>query len=197
MSTSEPSPLDWERIERWTGQIVAGDAAEILAAFPDATRPSFAWSPDPASLVSDKLRFFCDHWTSLKRGAAFPHYRAVDPLEMGPILGYVVLLDPVDGNRDFRYRLFGSAIAAVSEVDLTGRLASALIASPPVVEFGLACYRAAARRMEALYTVRSPLGAYRTAQWHRLTLPLVGDDGRLARLIAVSLPIGRNGRLVG
>lgn len=177
--------------------MLANDGSFIAAEFPGRAPPSFAWNPDPQSLVSDKLRFLCRYWDSLKHGAPVPHYRAIDPLNMGPILGYVLLVDPVDGDRDFRYRLFGTAVAAVSELDLTGRLASELVASTNVVEFGLASYRAAARRMEALYTLRTPFGAYRTAQWHRLTLPLVGDDGRLARLIAVSLPVANDGRVLG
>ncbi len=196
MSSTGQTAIDWDRVERWTTQILADDPSQINAEFPAHTRPSFVWNPPRQALVSDRMRFLCDYWASLKQGGAIPHYRAVDPLDMGPILGYVLLLEPVDGDRDFRYRLFGSSIASVSEFDLTGRLASAVVASPKVVEFGLATYRAAARRKDALYTMRTPLGAYQTAQWHRLTLPLVDDAGALARLIAVSLPIARDGRLV-
>lgn len=196
MSSRGQTPIDWGRVERWTASILANDPSFILAEFPAQAQPSFAWRPDPKSLISDRLRFLCRHWESLKRGTALPHYRAIDPLNMGPILGYVQLLEPVDGDRDFRYRLFGTAIASVSELDLTGRFASELTASPHVVEFGLASYRAAARRMDGLYTVRTPVGAYRTAQWHRLTLPLVDDAGRLARLIAVSIPVAVDGRVL-
>lgn len=195
-SPGQSSPIDWARVERWTTHIVAGEAAEILAAFPPRSQPGFTWNPDPQSLVSDKLRFLRSYWASLRRGAAIPHYRAIDPLNMGPILGYVLLLEPTDGDRDFRYRLFGSSIASVSGFDLTGKLASEMAASSPVVEFGLASYRAVVRRKEPLHTVRAPVGAYRTARWHRLTLPLADDGGRLVRLIAVSLPIGRHGKLV-
>jgi len=197
MSSSGHSPIDWDRVERWARQIVANDASEISAEFPTPTRPSFVWDPAPETLISDKLQFLHRYWMDLKGARAIPNYRAVDPLNMGPILGYVVLLEPVDGDRDFRFRIFGSLIASVSEFDLTGQLASALIASTKVVEFGLASYRASMRRTGALYTVRTPIGAYRTAQWHRLTMPLADDAGRIARLIAVSLPMSRGGTLVG
>ena len=197
MSSTGHTPIDWDRVERWTGQILAGDEASIRAEFPVATQPRFVWNPDPSSLPWEKLRFLRTYWDSLKRGTAPPHYRAIDPLSMGPILGYVMLLEPVGGDRDFRYRLFGTAVATVSEFDLTGQLASSLHASAQVVEFGLAAFRAVARRKIPLYSVRTPIGAYRTAQWHRLTVPFVGDEGELARLLAVSLPIASDGRLLG
>ena len=197
MSSTGHTPIDWNRVERWTEQILAGDVDSIRAEFPMATQPHFAWNPDPSSLPWEKLRFLRTYWDSLKRGTELPHYRAIDPVSMGPILGYVMLLEPVGGDRDFRYRLFGTAVAAVSEFDLTGQLASSLHASTQVVEFGLAAFRAVARRKIPLYSVRNPIGAYRTAQWHRLTVPFVDDQGELARLLAVSLPIASDGRLLG
>lgn len=197
MTPSARPPIDWLRVERWTAQILADDPTDIRAAFADAGPPSFAWDPAPPALASDKLRFLRTHWDSLRHDAGIPRFSAVDPLNMRPILGYVILLEAVDGGRDFRYRLFGSVIAAVSEVELTGKLASELVASTPVIEFGLASYRAAFRRQLPLYTVRTPVGAYRTAQWHRLAMPLADDTGTVTRLIAVSVPLSQEGQLVG
>lgn len=194
-STSTPE-LDWARIERWTAQIIAGDETDIRAAFDGAAKPRFAWNPSDAALASDKLRFLMSHWTELRGTDPMPHMRAIDPLNMRPVLGYIMLLEPIDGGRDFRYLVYGSEIAAVSEIEMTGKIASALAASQNVVEFGMAAYRAAWERQAPLYTVRSPLGAYRTAEWHRLTLPLAGDDGRIGRLIAGSVPLSANATLV-
>lgn len=196
MSVSQ-TPIDWNRVYRWTAQIISGDVALVQSEFPEVGRPTVAWSPAPEALVSDKLRFFATYWNDLRRDAALPAARDVDPLQMRPILGYVMLLDPVEGGRDFRYTLFGSVIAQVSEMDLTGQYASAMVASPAVVELGLAAYRAVFQRREPLYVIRSPIGAYRTAQWHRLTLPLADDRGAVARLIAVNLPIAHDGKLIG
>lgn len=196
MPNSNPPQLDWARIERWTTQIVTDDDTDIRQTFEGAARPRFAWMPSHASLASDKLRFLMGHWIDLKGAAPMPHMRAIDPLKMRPVLGYVMLLEPVDDGRDFRYLVYGSQIAAISEGEMTGRLASTLDASQSVVEFGIASYRSAWRRQAPLYTVRTPIGAYRTAEWHRLTLPLSGDDGRIARLIAGSVPLSADGSLV-
>lgn len=188
--------LDWARIERWTTQIIAADESEIRTSFDKAAQPRFAWHPSDAALASDKLHFLMSHWTELKGAGPMPHVRAIDPLKMRPVLGYIMLIEAVDGDRDFRYLVYGSEIASISEGEMTGKLASTLQASQKVVEFGVASYRAAWRRPEPLYTIRTPVGAYRTAEWHRLTLPLAGDDGRVARLIAGSVPLSADGTLV-
>jgi hypothetical protein len=192
----EHAPVDWARVERWTTQIIARDYAEIEVAFAAPAKPQLLWNPEPEALASDKLPFLLNYWNGLKRGAAIPRFAGIDPLDMRPVLGYVMLLEPVEGDRDFRFRVFGSAIARVSEFELTGRLASELVASPAVVEFGLASYRAAFRNRAPLYTVRFTSHAHYTAAWHRLTLPLVDNDGSVARLIAASVPLSSEGTLV-
>lgn len=191
----ERAPIDWLRVERWATQVLAGDDSELRGAFA-ATEPKFLWNPEPEALASDKLRFLLNYWNELKRGAASPRSADIDPIAMRPVLGYVMLLEPVDDHHDFRFRVFGSAIASVSEFELTGRLASELIASAAVIEFGLATYHAVFRRNAPLYTVRFPTGARYTAAWHRLTLPLVDNDGSVERLIAASVPLSSEGTLV-
>ncbi len=176
--------------------MMADDDSEIRTTFDSAARPRFIWNPSDAILASDKLRFLMNYWTQLKGAALMPHARAIDPMNMRPVLGYIMLLEPIDGDRDFRYVVYGSEIAAVSEGEMTGKFASSLHASQSVIEFGVASYRAAWRKQTPLYTARTPIGAYRTAEWHRLTLPLAGDDGRIIRLIAGSVPLSADGSLV-
>ena len=70
-----------------------------------------------------------------------------------------MLLDLVEGGRDFRYRLYGSMIASISGFDMTGKLLSEHPASPYVAEFALASYRAAVQRREPVFRERHPVGA--------------------------------------
>src|SRR5690242_5495456 len=113
---------------------------------------------------------------------------------MRPALGYIMLLDLVDGGRDFRYRLYGSIITAVSGVEMTGKLVSSHPASPYVVEFALAAYRATLARGVPLLTEHGPPTSVNTHEWHRLVLPLAGDDGAISRFLVGNLPIARNGQ---
>jgi hypothetical protein len=75
---------------------------------------------------------FCDakvaglfrYWDAKRGTRDMPERRDIDPLEMRPWLGRVVLYDVVEEPPDFRYRLFGSEIAERLGRDLTGRLVS-------------------------------------------------------------------------
>ena len=105
-----------------------------------------------------KLRFLMAYWSGLASNASIPLTSQIDPIEMRPSLGYAMLLEVVDGGRDFRYRVFGTEIAAVSEFDMTGHLLSEHRASAYIVEFALAVYRAAFVRRSAALDRALPLG---------------------------------------
>ena len=107
-----------------------------------------------------------------------------------------MLLEPVEGDRDFRYRLFGSTLARVSGFDMTGKLMSSHPASQYAVEFAVAMTRACMRHGVPLYTERQPVGTERTKCWPRLTLPLVDDTGSVARMLIGTVPVDSYGRIV-
>ena len=120
----------------------------------------------------------------------------MSPLDLRPALGYVLLLDVVEGGRDFRYRLFGSTVVNVSGFDMTGKLLSEHPASTYVTELSLAVGRAAVRRRTPVYTLRHPVGAKETNAWERLVLPLVDEDDNVMRLMVVSTPLDEEGKLI-
>jgi hypothetical protein len=111
-------------------------------------------------------------------------------------LGYVMLVDVVENGQDFRYRLFGSAVAAVSGFDMTGKLLSEHAASGYILEFSLALYRASLQRKEPVFSQYAPVGTKMTAEWHRVALPLANPFGSVIRLLAGTVPLGRDGRIV-
>lgn len=195
--TGDPRALDWERIEFWTAKVVEKDLLSIGDVFiaAGADLPEVVWSPKAHDLAAPPLSFLSGHWSSLSDGG-LPHIRQIDPLELRPALGYVMLLDAVDGGRDFRYRLYGSKIAQISNLDMTGRLLSEHPASTYVAEFGIAVYRAALIRRESIYTTRKPTMAEFTACWQRLAMPLVDDSGAVVRLLAATVAIGGDGVMI-
>jgi hypothetical protein len=85
-------------------------------------------------------------------------------------------------------------IASVSGFDMTGKLLSEHPAKSYVTEFGLASYRATVQRGEPVYTERHTVDAVHATRWQRIALPLVGDDGAVARILAGTAPLGRDGR---
>jgi hypothetical protein len=196
--TPRASALDWARIAAWTEAVVSEDLSAIGQVFVEnrAGTPIVIWKPSPDQLRSEPPRHVLVHWSKLVVGPRLPSYRQMDPLDLRPALGYVMLLDVVEGGQDFRYRLFGSTIGRVSGFDMTGKLLSEHPASAYVAEFSIAVGRAAVRRREAIYTVRRPVGAQDTSLWERLVLPLVDDRDSVVRLMVVATPLDRDGRLI-
>lgn len=190
--------LDWKRIAEWAARITVGDLGPIAAAFRGhgATPPEILVAPAVEQIEHEPLRFLFNHWLKLAGDAPPPHFREIDALQLGPALGYIMLLDVVDGALDFRYRLFGSKIARISDLDMTGRLLSEHTASPYMVEFSIALYRCAVRERRPVYASRHPVGTERTARWLQLALPLRDDAGTIARLIAGTVAIGYDGRMI-
>jgi hypothetical protein len=123
-----------------------------------------------------------------------PLTREIDALDMRPALGYVSLLDVIEKGRDFRYRVFGSAIAAVAGFDMTGRNASALKAGAEAVAFALALFRAVVERREPLLTEHGPPSTVNSVAWHSLILPLGDGSGAVTRLLSGAVPVARDGR---
>ena len=191
--------LDRARITSWAAQIAADEFGTIEAVFYAHTRqrPTVVWAPSAEQINTPQLRFLHDYWSALAANGTLPNRRKIDPLAMRPALGYVMLIDVVEGGLDFRYRLYGSIIARVSELDMTGRLMSAHPASAYVTEFALAVTRAAVQRRLPIYSERTPALAAKTVRWQRLALPLIDDAGEVTRFLAASVPIGRDGRVIG
>jgi hypothetical protein len=190
--------LDWNRVADWSTRIAAGDLGAIAAVFRanGAYPPEANLSPTTEQIGQDPLRFLLDHWLKLAGDAPMPHVRQIDALELGPALGYIMLLDVVEGGRDFRYRLFGSKIARLSNFDMTGRLLSQHSASAYAVEFSLALYRNAVDQRRPVFAIRHPVRAEHTAKWLQLALPLRDDIGAVARLLAGTVAVGYDGRMI-
>jgi hypothetical protein len=179
-----------ERVERWTQALLDGCLDDIVTAFAadDTDAPVVVWNPVGAEMRSEMLRFLLEHWRALAGGQAMPSVSALDPQALRPVLGYVLLVDPINGGADFRYRLYGSLVASVSGRDMTGKRVSEHHASPHVVDFSLAGYRAVYRRPAPLYTLRHPARALYTRAWERLVLPLVDATGGVGRLLVGNVP---------
>lgn len=185
--------IDRAKVERWTALLAADDLRELHATFAAhrLKAPSVIWNPRLEDLTSEKLRFLFRYWSGLPRSGAGPRVDRIDPLDMRPALGNIMLVDVVEGGRDFRYRLYGSVLAEVSGLDMTGKLVSEHHASLYAIEFTLAAYGAVLLRPDPVFTTRMPAGAMHTAEWHRLVLPLVDEAGTVSRFLVGMVLIPR------
>src|SRR5260221_8731770 len=135
--------LDWKRVGEWTRCLIEENLGPIALAFADGgtSAPMAVWDPGLDALSEPILRFMRDHWYRLRGHRPLPHIQDIEPLDLKPALGRVMLLDAIE-DVDFRYRLYGTTLARHSGFDMTGRLLSEFPASAYVVEFSLALNRA-------------------------------------------------------
>ena len=189
--------VDWDRIARWKILLQDDDPAELQALFSahGARGPSIEWDPPVGAIQPMPLRFTLDLWHQAA-SLGLPATGFVDPIKLAPALGYLLLVDVVDGGRDFVYRLFGTHISAVSGFDMTRRKLSDHPASPHIREFSMALYRAVMIRREPVWSNYGPAMAVSTAAWERVILPLVDAGGTVCRFLVAIVPIGLDGNIL-
>ena len=189
--------VDWERIERWQTLLQDDDLTELQELFDanGARGPSIRWDPPADTIQKLPMRFTLERWQQAAT-LGLPTTRFVDPIKLTPALGYLLLVDVVDGGQDFVYRLFGSRVSAVSGFDMTHKKLSNHPASSYIREFSIALYRAAIVRREPVWSHYGPAMAVSTAAWERIVLPLADDAGTICRFLVATVPIGLDGNTV-
>jgi hypothetical protein len=149
-----------------------------------------AWEPGEDDLPHDELRFLLRWWQGLAaaHGGVPPATHKIDPLEVRPALGHLMILDAVDGGANFHFRLFGSVIANRAGFDMTGKLVTQMPTPPEIIAFFLATYRAASLERAPLYTESTPWSGISVTRWFRLVLPFAAADGSVQRLVVGNVP---------
>jgi hypothetical protein len=187
-----------ERCEQWAAALAGDRLDAIAAAFAagGAAPPEVIWDPGIEALQTEPCRLLLRYWQDCRGTAEMPSYSVIDASAMRSARGYILLIEAIDGGRDFRYRVYGSLVASVSGIDLTGRLMTAHHASDYVIDFAVASGRAGRRRRLPLYSLRHPARTEYTRSWERLQLPLAGPDGAIDRFLVGNVPIDRSGEVL-
>lgn len=153
-----------------------------------APSPRLVWNPGADELPAGPLQFLAGYWRERAAGGAPPPFGIVDPLALKPALGYIMLLDVLDGGWDYRYRIYGSEIASRFGRDLTGRHTSDITRTAYTGNFYIAAYRAVLARREPLFTVSSSPSYVAAVDWWRLSLPLADSAGAITRILVGNVP---------
>jgi hypothetical protein len=128
-------------------------------------------------------RFWLD--TKLRGGGRLPRRSEIRPEDLKPWLGWINLLELVDGGRDFIFRLYGSNVAREFGRDLTGRSVSELPAEHlPIVTAPFA--RVIGERVPCATRHLLHFEDGRSFVWERLVLPLA-EDGATVDILLVGL----------
>lgn len=137
----------------------------------------------PGTLVlPEKLRSLLEYWCARRRGHDIPHRRDIDPIHIPSLLANVSLFQ-IDGAR-FRFRIAGRAIVEAYGVEPRGRYLDEFIplkGDDPAIR----AYRMAVEQRRPVLARSNILSARNV--WFpltRLVLPLAGDDGSVAFVLA-------------
>lgn len=84
-----------------------------------------------AQPASPSIRALLDYWTAERGDRPVLPRSAIDPERLKEHLPVLVLLDVLDGGREFRYRLIGTRIVTMSGRDATGERFGELYAAFP------------------------------------------------------------------
>ncbi len=183
MTAIEQNDFDFSVLNAAAVDLSGGDQRAVDQLFRSGGihRPKVIWEPSTGDLPRDGLRFLLEHWRGMAKDDALPLVEDLDPIDLRPALGNIMLVDVVDDGRDFRYRLYGSAIALISSGDKTGRSVIDFEGIP--AQFFYVVYRAALIRRCPVYSHHYPSGTNNFRCWHRLTLPLADESGSVVRYL--------------
>jgi hypothetical protein len=130
------------------------------------------------------LKFALDYWFKKRAGRLAPTRADIDPIDFGPILPRVTLVDVSTDPIDFRFRLAGTALFKTHGTELTNKHARDL--EPPA--YGALIHRlyceALARRTPVAHRVLIECETRRSA-YMRIILPLSEDGLTINRLMTV------------
>lgn len=157
------------------------------------TSPLGRYSLVAESDLDPRLKTLLRYWNDKRAGRPLPSRSDIDPLELKPVLGNILLIDVVQADehergRRFRYRLFGTEFVFYHGTDLTGHwldeipntgFRDSLIAMyHSVVEDG-------AKRMVSYdYMLES-----RRHRFQALILPLSSDGQSVDIILSCGLPV--------
>jgi hypothetical protein len=130
-----------------------------------------------------------DFWHRKRAGRPMPARADIDVLELRPWLGYVHLVEVVEGGADFLHRIYGTEVAMAFGVDLTGKRLGA-VPAPARAAVGRS-YTAACRSRAPLFLAEDPLLSSSLERVESLILPLSSDGLVVDRLL---IGVARAGR---
>lgn len=141
----------------------------------------------PFQPSDDRLIALYRQWRAKQREGRLPARADFSLDELRPLMGRLAILDVVDGGADFRFRLYGSRIAAAYRGEMTGK---------SIREYRSHFYAKIAPGYREVVATRTPrydemqvddeMMLYR---WERLVLPLATDGATVDMLLVASITL--------
>ncbi|HUD52919.1 PAS domain-containing protein [Parvibaculum sp.] len=135
-----------------------------------------------------------------KRGArAMPDRGDISPGEIVRFLPNISISEAIDGGRDFRLRIFGTALVALIGREATGMLYSELAGDPRVMFRPVAARSRLLALSKTAFQLRRPVFAsgrfvnmiHRSLEWHSFSSPLTAGGGDIAQMFGAVFVVER------
>lgn len=136
----------------------------------------------PVEPHHDELKKLYAYWLGKKRARPAPSRTDIDPLEIAPLLPYVMLVDVERAPLRFRYRLVGTEIVCNVGDDFTGRYLDTFVrlSHRDVMAAEFARVVESAEPVVSVWEYTRDDG--RHVRYERLVLPLVSDGATVDML---------------
>ncbi len=133
---------------------------------------------------NERAASFLAYCLKVKRPGEFAQRRDFTVESLRPWIGYIMILEHLPEMNDFRYRMYGSAIAEQSGFDMTGKLVSDF--KSKAGEFFLSLYRDSVEKQAIIFAMNSAVHATFTCDWYRVVCPVRREES--IQIVAFNYP---------
>jgi hypothetical protein len=133
-------------------------------------------------IIEPRLIRLYQYWEAKRAGRLMPSRADVDPLDLGFVLGHLILLDVLHEPLRFRIRVHGTELAHRAGYDLTGKMLDEL----PIAEFRELAQQSFTQTVETqrpFHSMRDRFIDGKRHQYETLMLPLSEDGNRVNMLL--------------
>lgn len=140
---------------------------------------------DPADDESQLLGFVRNYWQNRRGSAAMPRRTDIVPSDMRAHLRHILIVDVIDGGKDFHYRLVGTELQRYFAGNPSGKTMSEALAAfgPSTVSRTIGTYRTVVERRAPLRVRGSGLIYNQKAKTFDALLTPLSDDGQAPNMI--------------
>lgn len=133
------------------------------------------------------LRRLFAYWLDKAAGRIAPARGDIDPVDFSYAIGWVTLVDVLEGGAEFQARVFGGAMAMLAGQELSGRT-SAAIQDPELRQAIMANLRWVVTNRRPLRIYRELTTAQRRYRYEMVILPLSSDGQTVDQLLMAATP---------
>ncbi len=134
---------------------------------------------------------FCDYCRSVKPVGDYADRADFDPFKLRPWLGYIMILEHLPAEDDFRYRMYGTFVAAQTGCDMTGRRVSDFgpELGPAFSAFFKRLYSESLARKTMIYAEHTRIYSRFDREWLRILCPVRAID--TTQIVVCNYPMVR------